>query len=94
MSASEPSLDTEGAQATSMLDLLAWFVADEARDASERLSAPADAGSVSARIGRPRKPVDVLRARELLAAGASQAQVALKLRVGETTHRRALKGGP
>lgn len=90
VSVTEP-FDTTTPQGQLLLHMVAAFAEFERGVLRERTRAGiAAARRRGARVGRPRKDVDVARVRELRAAGHSVRQIARALNVGATTIHRTL----
>jgi DNA invertase Pin-like site-specific DNA recombinase len=86
------SFDTTTPQGRAMLGMNAVFAEYERDMAIERTRAGLEAARRrGAKIGRPRRRVDVERARELVASGFSQRAIARELGVGLGTLHRAMR---
>ncbi len=93
VSVRETWLDTSGPVRNLLVAIFSWVAECE----RERLISRTKAGMLAARrrgsnIGRPRRHVDLGRARELQAEGKTLRQVAAELGVGPATLHRALSG--
>jgi len=92
VSAREPWLDTGGPVRTLLIGIFSWCAEQE----RERLVTRTCQGLARARrqgikLGRPKKLVDLDRARELRAEGRTLRQVAAELGIGAATLHRALR---
>lgn len=91
VSVREPWLDTGGPVRNLLVAIFSWVAEQERARLVERTKAGlAAARRRGAKIGRPRRKVDLERARELRAAGRSLRQVAAELGVGAATLHRAM----
>jgi len=96
VSVQEPWLDTGSPVRSLLIAIFSWGAEQERNRLSERTKAGIErARRKGIHVGRPPATIDVGRASDLLAQGASVPQVAHKLHVGISTLRRALQsGGP
>jgi DNA invertase Pin-like site-specific DNA recombinase len=91
VSVRETWLDTGSPVRSLLIAIFSWVAEQERARLVERTKAGLEAARRrGARIGRPRRRVDVERARELQAAGKTLRQAAAELGVGTATLHRAL----
>jgi putative DNA-invertase from lambdoid prophage Rac len=91
VSVRESWLDTGGPVRSLLIAIFSWVAEQERARLIDRTKAGLEAARRrGARIGRPRRRVDVERARELRASGKTLRQVAAELKVGAATLHRAL----
>lgn len=91
LSVRESWLDTGGLVRPLLVAIFSWVAEQERNRLIERTKAGLEsARRRGARIGRPKKRIDVERARELRADGKTLRQVAAELGVGAATLHRAL----
>jgi putative DNA-invertase from lambdoid prophage Rac len=94
VSVRESWLDTGGPVRSLLIAIFSWVAEQERARLVERTKAGLEsARRRGAKIGRPRRRVDVERARELRADGRTLRQVAAELGVGAATLHRALANG-
>jgi DNA invertase Pin-like site-specific DNA recombinase len=94
VSVRESWLDTGGPVRSLLIAIFSWVAEQERARLVERTKAGLEsARRRGAKIGRPRRRVDVERARELRAGGSTLRQVAAELGVGAATLHRALANG-
>ena len=94
ISLTDSGIDTTSPQGRLLLQLLGAFAEFERSLIRERVQAGVDRARRKGKtLGRPRRKVDVKRARQMIAAGRTQRQVAMALRVPRSTLRRALERG-
>ena len=92
ISVQEPWLDTGGPVRSLLIAIFGWVAEQERAHIAERTKAGLErARHRGVHLGRPRRRVDVRRARQLRAKGLSFRQVADKLRVPVATLHRALR---
>ena len=91
LSLRDSGIDTTNPQGRLLLQLLGAFAEFERALIQERVKAGlARARTRGIKLGRPERDVDVDRARQMIAEGRTQRQIAMALRVPRTTLRRAL----
>jgi DNA invertase Pin-like site-specific DNA recombinase len=92
VSVREPWLDTGGAVRPLLIAIFSWVAEQERAQIVARTKAGLErARRRGVRLGRPSRRVDVRRAREMEAQGASLRSIARKLKVPPTTLHRALR---
>lgn len=90
LSARESWLGAEGPSRQLMLDMLGWFAEQERERAAEEARAVEPARRRGAKGGRPRRHIDLARARALRRRGDSWRTAAEKMDVPKSTLQRAL----
>ena len=94
VSVRDAAIDTTSAQGRLLLQVMGAFAEFERSLIQERVKAGLDrARARGIKLGRPERDVDVTRARQMLAEGRTQRQIAMALRIPRTTLRRALTRG-